>query len=226
LSQKISIFNSKSTKEVKMAFKKGTFKDPRDGKVYKTVKIGDQVWMAENLAYAAEGSKFYGEGGPLAFQKITLSKTEIKANGKKYGRLYDWKTAKKTCPPGWHLPSKKELEILIAFTGDEKLAGKKLKAKSGWPDPKYGERFNGYKVTSGSGTDDFGFAALPGGFGLSDGRFARVRFEGYWWSRSGLVKDAKKLAYYLNLANNKEDSWLDDGDKNKFLSVRCIKDKN
>jgi len=86
-----------------------TFTDPRDGKVYRTVKIGNQVWMAENLNYDAPGSKCYNNNP---------------ANAEKYGRLYDWETAKKVCPAGWHLPSNDEWKVLVDFVGGEKLLEK------------------------------------------------------------------------------------------------------
>jgi len=115
---------------------KGTFTDPRDGKKYKTVKIGKQTWMAENLNYATEGSKCY-DNEP--------------ENCKKFGRLYNWDEAMKACPVGWHLPSEKEWEILSDFVGIN--SGEKLKAKSGWQN-------------NGNGTDKYNFSALPGGRGF------------------------------------------------------------
>ncbi|MDR2694074.1 MAG: fibrobacter succinogenes major paralogous domain-containing protein, partial [Chitinispirillales bacterium] len=114
----------------------GTFTDSRDGKTYNTVKIGKQTWMAENLNYGtSSGSWCYNDRDSYC---------------KKYGRLYEWETAKKTCPSGWHLPSRQEWEALVTYAGGYEAAGKRLKSTIGWND-------------SGSGTDDYGFSALPGG---------------------------------------------------------------
>ena len=126
--------------------------DERDGKTYKTVKIGTQIWMAENLNYDVEGSECY------------KNKPE---NCVKYGRLYNWDAALKNCPYGWHLPSKEEWDMLITVVGGEKTAGKKLKAKSGWK--KYvptgndaEDCWNENTSKPGNGTDNYGFSALPG----------------------------------------------------------------
>ena len=113
-----------------------TLKDSRDGKAYKTVKIGDQVWMAENLDYET-GNAVCGEK-----EYMTL-----------FGCLYSWDEAKTACPGGWHLPSQAEWNTLIEFVGDSATAGKILKATTTWSDKGH------YK----DGTDDYGFTALPGG---------------------------------------------------------------
>jgi uncharacterized protein (TIGR02145 family) len=81
----------------------GIFTDPRDGKKYKTVKIGDQVWMAENLNFETSSGSFCYDNVP--------------ANCGRYGRLYDWENAKKFAPPGWHLPNNKEWETLVDYLG-------------------------------------------------------------------------------------------------------------
>jgi len=165
----------------------GTFTDPRDGRVYKTVKIGNQVWLAENLAYEAEGSECY----------------DIK-----YGRLYNWNVAMKACPPGWHLPSDDEWQTLVDSAGGEDIAGKRLKTKSGW-------RKNG------NGTDDFGFAALPGGHGYFDGSVEDVGKDGYWWSST---EDGSDTAYRWNINYDYDILDEDDYDKGYLFSIRCIKD--
>jgi uncharacterized protein (TIGR02145 family) len=92
-----------------------TFTDPRDGKTYRTVKIDEQVWMAENLNFETDSSWCYGNDT---------------ANCAKYGRLYTWDAAMKACPVGWHLPSREEWDKLVAFVGGIDLAGTKLKSKS------------------------------------------------------------------------------------------------
>jgi uncharacterized protein (TIGR02145 family) len=85
---------------------KGTYTDTRDGKAYKTVKIGDQTWFAENLAFQEVGGNCWAY-----YDKAT--------NTSKYGNLYDWQTALIVCPVGWHLPSKNDFEILLKNVGNE-----------------------------------------------------------------------------------------------------------
>jgi uncharacterized protein (TIGR02145 family) len=151
------------------------------------VKIGKQTWMAENLNYEATGSRCNGNQ---------------ESNCQKYGRLYNWATAKIVCPIGWHLPNKAEWEVLTATVGGAKTGGKYLKAKSGWN-------------SNGNGTDAYGFAALPGGmFGISVGN------NGYWWSSSEISSDA----YYRYMGYSYEDVYGDYCDKSLVFSVRCIQD--
>jgi len=175
------------------AVKLGSFTDPRDGKTYKTVKIGSQTWMAENLNYHAEGSKCYD------------NKPE---NGEKYGRLYDWSTAMKSCPSGWHLPAKNEWEVLDKAVGGNETAGAKLKAKNGW----HGD---------GNGTDKYGFSALPGGYGYSGGNFSDAGEGGLWWSAT---EDNSVGAYYLGMYYRGEDAYWDVNYKSNLFSVRCVRD--
>lgn len=94
----------------------GTMTDPRDGKTYKTVVIGTQTWMAENLNY---GMRYSWE--------LVSKKT-----GRHYGRAYPWKVALKACPEGWHLPSGKEFLNLLEFLGGrgKSETGKKLLPRS------------------------------------------------------------------------------------------------
>ena len=143
------------------SIKKDTFTDNRDGKTYKTIKIGALVWFAENLNFEAEGSKCY-DNNP--------------ANCEKYGRLYNWETALKACPKGWRLPSNEEWATLVDYAGGEEKAAKKLKAAKGWNQ-------------DGNGTDEYGFSALPGGGGYSGGAFYRAGNHGIWWSATEKTAD-------------------------------------
>jgi uncharacterized protein (TIGR02145 family) len=93
-----------------------SFTDPRDGKVYKTVKIGDQTWLAENLKWEGAGV-WYNNSAAL---------------GSIYGRLYTWKEALTVAPPGWRLPTDEEWQKLVDFAGGDSVAGEKLRAKNGW----------------------------------------------------------------------------------------------
>ncbi|MCL1966993.1 MAG: hypothetical protein FWF67_03850 [Fibromonadales bacterium] len=177
----------------------GTFTDIRDKKTYKTVKIGSQIWMAENLNIDLPSSKCYD------------NKPD---NCKKYGRLYDWKTATKACPSGWFLPSEADWNDLILFvnpncplTGDCAEADAKLKAADGW---------NG----NGNGTDNYGFAALPGGVGLSSSKFRDAGNGGLWWSSSDDAKKASRISMDIDGPDVHRNS----SDKNFLLSVRCLQE--
>jgi uncharacterized protein (TIGR02145 family) len=166
------------------AQQKGSFADSRDGKAYKSVKIGVQIWMAENLNYNASGSKCYE------------NKTSY---CDKYGRLYNWETAKKSCPSGWHLPSDEEWQVLVDFAGGGDKAGNTLKASNGW-----------------DGIDAFGFSALPSGYGSSDNIFAGIGDISVWWSSTETRSQSLIYDDPVVLRNN--------NNKSGYFSVRCIKD--
>jgi len=208
-----------------------SIKDSRDGKTYKTVKIGEQVWMAENLNYAAKGSKCGGtdvQTQEVAETEETDSYTieyylvveENTVNCDKYGRLYNWETAMKACPSGWHLPSKDEWQILVNLAGGEG-AGKKLNATSGWNDYEVGWG-DGMNKTSRNGEDAFGFSALPGGYGYSrSGVFQYVGSHGYWWSSTEESSSGGAYGWTSGVYGANEFSSNPES-KSFFFSIRCI----
>jgi uncharacterized protein (TIGR02145 family) len=171
------------------------------GKTYKTVKIGNQTWMAENLDYNV--------GDSMCFDNDPT-------NCAKYGRLYDWETAISVCPSGWHLPSNADWDKLMRYvdgtSGTESpcnspTAGKYLKATNGWN-------------SGGNGTDDYGFSALPGGHYSGD-YFLAVGYFGNWWSASEYNSNN---AYYRQMIYSYESANYAIIFKNVLLSVRCVRD--
>ena len=191
--------------------KKGTMKDPRDGKTYKTVQIGSQTWMAENLNYMTKDSYCYDNK---------------KSNCAKYGRLYTWKTAQEACPVGWHLPSRGEFEMLIKAVGgtmdkQEKRywanAGKSLKSTSSWNESDYGDG-------DGNGDDAFGFSALPAGYVCCGGIYAAEgSITEFWSSTEGRSGNAYSNAYGMRLSSSDYGARLEDGDNRVGHSVCCLK---
>jgi len=175
----------------------GTFTDKRDGKTYKTVVIGKKRWMAENLNYQPQS------GNSWCYNNDN-------SNCGKYGRLYDWNTAKTICSPGWHLPSRQEWNDLVTMVGGDKAAGKKLKAESGWD----------YKRKNDNGTNDYGFSALPSGARKTDGSFHNVGYYGYWWTATESGSGSAYIQYVHYVDNIKE---YNDG-KSYGFSVRCVQD--
>jgi uncharacterized protein (TIGR02145 family) len=131
----------------------GTFTDSRDGHVYKTVKIGNQTWMAENLAYLPKVCKHKEDCGYWVYDyegKKIQEAIETRCY-KTYGVLYSTLDTKNICPAGWHLPSKDEWFTLLNNLGGIDAAGIKLKSASGWSNSTIGS------------TNESGFNALPGG---------------------------------------------------------------
>ena len=203
------------------------FTDPRDGNVYKTVKIGEQVWMAENLRYIPHVCSCKDQGGiwVYGYEGHDINKAKMTENYKTYGCLYDWIIAKSIAPAGWHLPTDEEWTILINYLGGSRIAGGKLK-KAGIQNSYFAQK----KITNESG-----FSAIPGGSrsrSWPKDEFSVIGSMGYWWSSTvaydyhnpsdPFEKDAwcriMKYEYdyiYVTRASCR---------KYEGFSVRCIKD--
>lgn len=202
----------------------GTLTDERDNKTYKTVTIGTQTWMAENLNYSDS----------VNYPRQIRCYNNSLDSCAKYGRLYTWtatmdsvgtfstngkgcgygKTCSPTypvrgiCPEGWHLPTKAEFETLFTTVGGESTAGKMLKSTSGWIS---------------NGNDAFGFSALPAGGLYSSGYFlyaGRIGRANFW----SATENYKEHAYCLYLKYEDKGAYQQLLDKSSAYSVRCVKD--
>jgi len=147
----------------------GELTDARDGQVYKTVKIGDQVWMAENLNYE--------NGNSLCYSDDT---TECS----KSGRLYTWDDAKDVCPSGWHLPDLLEWDVLYSAVGSRKETARNLKSTSGWTE-------------NGNGVDAYGFSALPIVFWDGSRFFTEGSYSMFWTSTEWNADNAYMQEFYM-----------------------------
>jgi len=176
----------------------GTFIDSRDGNEYNWVQIGDQVWMAENLAYEPSSGNYW------AYDNNN-------SNVETYGYLYDWETACDVCPAGWHLPSDAEWTELTDYLGGTTGAGGKLKetGTTHWASPNTGA------------TNETGFTALPGGIRSYFGTFDLIGFNGFWWSAT---EDSTSNAWSRFLYYDLSGVGRNYGDKDSGFSVRCLRD--
>jgi uncharacterized protein (TIGR02145 family) len=167
-----------------------------EDKTYKTVKIGCQTWMAENLNYETEeGSECYDDDPE---------------NCGIYGRLYTWSTALSVCPSGWHLPTLTEWKTLIKAVGGESVAGKHLKSTYGW-------RASYWNDEEGNGLDTYGFTALPGaGFFIAS-------TSASWWS-SNRDKFNSDFASGISIDGDKDSAGESSAQDGLTKSVRCIQD--
>ena len=218
---------SSSSKDPELA--EGFLTDNRDGQTYKTVTIGTQTWMAENLNYADSVTTASLKGKSWCYN-------DVAANCDVAGRLYTWAAAidsvklatdadnpldcgygrecgltgkvQGICPSGWHLPSYDEWNALFTAVGGQLNAGKVLKSQTGW-------------YSNGNGTDAFGFSALPAGSRYDYGYFNYDGYHAYFWSATELYTD---LAYLMYLYYFNEYAYLDYDFKDFGFSVRCLRD--
>ena len=194
-----------------------------DGNVYNTVRIGTQIWMAENLKTTKfnDGADIplvtdYSEWGNLTSPGYCWYNNDKYTYGGIYGALYNWYTVNtgKLCPEGWHVPSDVEWNVLENYLGGETVAGGKLKeaGTEHWEYPNTGA------------TNVSGFTALPGSGRYQSEMFTEIGFFGNWWSSSqedqGFPYSVYRNLTYFDGGIYWGGSGISDG-----LSVRCIKDK-
>jgi uncharacterized protein (TIGR02145 family) len=209
---------------MKQPLKKGSFIDTRDGKEYKTIQIGKQTWMAENLAFEISGKEgaYDREWDNATSDKWCYYENNKEKYGEKFGILYQWKAAQEACPPGWHLPSVEEwcelLECLSRLNGiipeengqKDELA-RYLKTSSGWKN-------------TGNGSDEVGFSAVPAGVRFCNGLFAHASLYGHWWTSS--FHGASEYMWYIfmhygiNRVDRSNCCWR------YGYSVRCVKSES
>ena len=217
---------SSSSKDPELA--EGFLTDNRDGQTYKTVTIGTQTWMAENLNYADSVMTPSLNGRSWCY----YNNADFCA---KYGRLYTWAAAidsvalqnqddnlicgygrfcksllKKQglCPDSWHLPDTTEWKMLFETVGGQGVAGRALKTQSNWSD-------------NSGGTNSYGFSALPSGYYREYDGFSYVNHLSNFWTAT---EGTSYTSYYISLESAGDAANRYDISKGHAFSVRCLKD--
>jgi uncharacterized protein (TIGR02145 family) len=192
--------------------------DSRDGQQYATVLIGDQCWMAENLAYlpsvspSADGSATDPFYYVYDYQGTDVSAAKASNNYQTYGAMYNWPASISVCPEGWHTPTDGEWTILTTYLGGENYAGGKMKetGTSHWAGSNTGA------------TNSSGFTALPGGRRHTNGAFINLVYRGSFWSSTETETPTNawsRMLYSSYIFVNRENAAKING-----LSVRCLRD--
>jgi len=206
----------------------GTMTD-QEGNVYRTVKIGTQVWMAENLKTtkysngvsilsAVDSAQWVtAKSGAYSSATSSIGSAPNIANDCPYGKLYNWYAVineSKICPTGWHVPSDAEWRTLVDLLGGESVAGGKMKSAG----------VNYWQFINRGGTNSSGFSALPAGGRFANAGYLQKGFTGYFWSSTE-----------SNMFNGFASFWTINDDveriappgaiqKESGFSVRCVKD--
>lgn len=207
--------------------KTGTFIDARNNREYKWIEIGNQTWMAENLAYlptvnlTAPDSLDMPHYYVYEFNDINTVNAYANSNYILYGVLYDWKAAVNACPKGWHLPTDcewKELEKSLGMTQKQvddisretrgTDQGTQMKTTFGWEN-------------NGNGTNISGFSGLPGGFRFANGNFCQVKNFGYWWTSTDA---SEEYAWSRGLSYKSKNILRDASFKENGFCIRCLLD--
>ena len=194
----------------------GLLTDARDGQTYRTVLIGSQTWMAENLNYVTDSSMCY------------LMKPEY---CDEYGRLYKWDDAKRACPAGWHLPDSTEWgKLFYAVVGEARWqGGDVLKSAAYWQRQSYTFR---------ELRDLYGFSALPAGIWIDEepltsilgatsadrgysGQFDGVEYITSFWTATEGMDDK---IYHVSINRHDFEVYMETYDVSSALSIRCVKD--
>lgn len=219
-----------------------------ENNVYKTIELGTQIWMADNLNVTKfnDGTAISNITDNTAWASLTssayLDYDNNPANSTIYGKLYNWfavdnntstKNAsnggKNICPSGWHVASDAEWSTLTTFLADFGFGyggsgsdiAKSFSYNSGWP-TSTSEGAPGYDQESNNSS---GFSAKPGGFRsqYSSSTFSDIGTSGYWWSTT---VNYSYSAWYRSINYNINEVFRGDIDKKNGYSVRCIRDNN
>jgi len=201
----------------------GTLTD-QDGNVYKTITIGSQTWMAENLR-----TRIYRNGGPIPEVTDSLVWAYLSTGGycnynytsnidtiATYGRLYNWYAVnddRNIAPEGWHVATNEEWMTLVNYLQGDTIAGGMLKeaGTTHWNNPNIGA------------TNESGFTALPGGYKYAKWVFAEIGMYGYWWTASE-GNEIDEFAWHVHLCSCYILVGGCECPKNFGYSVRCVKD--
>ncbi len=176
------------------AQQEGTSKDSRDHRVYQWIKIGNKIWMAENL-------KFSTQAGSWVYNNDS-------SNLETFGRLYDWNTASTACPKGWNLPTALDLASLMNTLGGRDAAGGKLQQMD-----TTNQKINKKITNTGA------LSTLLGGIRHSDGTFTGIGLWGGYWSGTSTNDGATNYLF----AHGDKSLGLSTNDKGSGFSVRCVK---
>jgi uncharacterized protein (TIGR02145 family) len=202
----------------------GTVKDI-DGNTYKTIKIGTQIWMAENLrttkyrngsliANITSDAEWLNTASSGDIAAWSYFNNDVKYNIP-YGKLYNWyavSNSKQICPMGWHMPTDEEWTTLSTFLGGDNIDGGKMKSTG----TKY------WLSPNTDATNNSGFSGLPGGFRNWAGSFYYVGEFGYWWSSTGEDRGLYAYSFYLGFGSGNLKG--DYSAKIEGFSVRCVRD--
>lgn len=169
-----------------------SYKDPRDKQKYRTIKVGDRIWFADNLNYKMDGSFCYKED---------------ESNCQAYGRLYTWDAAVNACPQGFHLPTDDDFQSLWQAAGADFNAAYLLKAEYGWS----GET---------NGNDTLKFSAMPAGNRFDDETYGNLSKFAFFWSSEASTEKQNARVWYMT-SKSMAFSFMNKP-KIYGFSVRCV----